>query len=524
MKTSWFYLIILGGLILFNNARVVSQESETKAEVRNVSAFSGIRVGGVFKVYLEYSDQNYLRLVGKQEFLDKTITEVNNNILEISARSIKNWGKVSIYVGVPSLDYLDVNGAAELECVNTLKAGTIEIHVSGAAEAVVNIEASNINSDISGASRLKLLGSAITHQSTVSGASRLRADEMITEKTEIEISGAAYAKVNAKSELSGNASGSSSISYVGEPQVRNISKTGSASINNYSGDDDYSDEFRDSTKIKIGNLDINVYEGEDSVRIKVGNNTLHVDEDGNVSFSHEKRPRFNGHWSGIDLGVNGYVNRDFAFDYGSGYEYLDLNMAKSMAVNFNFYEKNFNIVKNQLGLVTGLGLECHNYRFDRSVTLLPDSGQIVGYYIYDSNNKSNDLKKSKLVVNYITLPLIFEVQPMNDNNKKSFHFGAGMIFGARIASHTKEVYKSENTEYTLYDQDDIQVGKITSPDDNIIKRHDDFYLNPFKVDATVRLGWGWLNLFGTYSMTTLFRDNKGPELFPYSIGITLSDW
>ena len=50
-----------------------------------------------------------------------------------------------------------------------------------------------------------------------------------------------------------------------------------------------------------------------------------------------------------------------------------------------------------------------------------------------------------------------------------------------------------------------------------------FYMNPFKLDAIAKIGWGVLNLYATYSLTPMFQKNKGPELYPFAIGISLTD-
>jgi hypothetical protein len=61
-----------------------------------------------------------------------------------------------------------------------------------------------------------------------------------------------------------------------------------------------------------------------------------------------------------------------------------------------------------------------------------------------------------------------------------------------------------------------------SPDDPKTHHYGDWYLQPFKFDATVRIGWNFLNFWATYSLNTMFRKDKGPELYPWSAGITLA--
>jgi hypothetical protein len=119
--------------------------------------------------------------------------------------------------------------------------------------------------------------------------------------------------------------------------------------------------------------------------------------------------------------------------------------------------------------------------------------------------------------------LLFEYQTNSQLRWNSFHIEAGAIAGVRICQYTKQYYPGINTTYYLNDAEGKIVGTFSS---DKFKTHDhsQFHLNPFKVDATVRIGWSFLNFWGTYSMTTLFKDKQGPELYPYSVGITLAGW
>ena len=131
-----------------------------------------------------------------------------------------------------------------------------------------------------------------------------------------------------------------------------------------------------------------------------------MDDDGNVNFKRKKQTRFDGHWGGFELGVKGYVNKDRQFDMPEGYDFLDLRMEKSVNVKLNFYEQNFNLISNKFGLTTGLGFEWNNYRFDNNVVLSKDGNDLFNDNFLYARNYS----KSKLVVNYLNLPLLLEYQ------------------------------------------------------------------------------------------------------------------
>lgn len=124
--------------------------------------------------------------------------------------------------------------------------------------------------------------------------------------------------------------------------------------------------FNDSTVIKIGNINlVGIYTNRDTTKIASGTRELYIAEDGNnISLKRSKTPKFNGHWGGVDLGLNGFFLPDFKTSLPKDLEYFNLRTTKSVVVNVNFYEQNIAFTKNKkLGMVTGLGLSWNNYRF-----------------------------------------------------------------------------------------------------------------------------------------------------------------
>jgi len=61
-------------------------------------------------------------------------------------------------------------------------------------------------------------------------------------------------------------------------------------------------------------------------------------------------------------------------------------------------------------------------------------------------------------------------------------------------------------------------------DDHPTRTKDQYHLNPFKLDATMRIGWSFLNFYATYSITPMFQKDQGPQLYPWAAGITLLGW
>ena len=62
----------------------------------------------------------------------------------------------------------------------------------------------------------------------------------------------------------------------------------------------------------------------------------------------------------------------------------------------------------------------------------------------------------------------------------------------------------------------------TSINDYVMKEASKRFFNKTRISAMARVGMGHFSVFGSYQFTTLLKDGLGPEVRPYSIGLTLS--
>ncbi len=496
-------LFILAGFVL--NAQSTKGNKNVVKEERAIGSFTGIEVGGAFNVYLTQEDKNSVFIEADENLMEQITTEVNDGILEIGSRNIRNATKLNIYISTPTLNSLEISGAATVKSENTLQSDTFSITASGASHADLTLSATELEIEASGASHLNLTGFADSQSIEASGASEVDASRLETKITSAEASGAANVSIYATEQIDRETSGAGSIKVIGQAKSSNSDSSTSTSSSNDSSfiqikaNDSHSYKSGDTTTVKVGSVVVEVIDG-DSTKVTVGNHALVVDENGNVKWERNKNHKFNGHWAGVDIGINGYLNKDFGIEVPKEYSFLELEYEKSADLNINIYEQNINLANNKLGLITGIGLRWNNYRFSENVVLYPDTTPIYG----KRDTSRDDYQKSKLVVNYLTVPLLLEYQTNRFMRSNSFHITAGMMLGWRYASHTKMLYFDDGRRKP--------------------KSQDSFQLNPFRYDATVRVGWGIINLYATYSLNKMFKDGGGPELYPFAVGITLAGW
>lgn len=527
--------LTLAGIMLLTLA-YTGVNAQTKAngnvtiQERQVADFDAIKVSCAINLIVSQGDQQSVKVETDENLQDRIITKVTNGTLNLSCDKVTNASKLNVIVTVVKLSKLDASGASKVTGTTPVKSDVFGLYTSGAAKATMNIEAGNFNSEtsgaasniitlvaktanteISGAGTMVLKGSAEQHNTEVSGAGNLKALEFVTDNTSAEVSGAGNAKVMARKQLKANLSGAGTVTYFDKNNVKKIARQGEYVITLDGMDEvksviidesddqavesawDISDD-NDTVKVIVNKKRVVVITN-DSVKVKLGQRDYVITDDGVKIKKHEKKPKFKGHWAGFELGVNGLLNKDMVIASPDGYPFLDQNYAKSIAVNINFFEQNINLIGQHLGLVTGMGVSWNNYRFDKNV-VLTHNGEFDGYFDADP---TRTYEKSKLVVSYLRVPLMLEYQTNSKMKVNSFHLAGGVVGAVRLGSHAKIVYNGNKS-----------------------KDRSDFYINPFKVDAIAKIGWGVINLYGTYSLTEMFRSNKGPVAYPFEVGITLA--
>jgi hypothetical protein len=526
-------LLILTAIICISPAMAqVSGKGEIVKQERQVGHFDAIDIGGGQEVVLLQGDDYSVVIETNANLLDQIDVVLKNTTLSFEYNKIKRYDELKFYITSPDFKVIKASGASEVMSPETLKGEDLEIIANGASEVKLKLDYNSVVTKATGASEVKLEGKATSHVIEASGASEVKAKEFVTESTVASASGASEVFVNTSSNLTYDISGASEVKYLNTPESLTVrSNTGEKNIviinDTIRKAEVYT--YSDTTTVKVGGLNVEVIDS-DTTRVTVGRHTIIVDEDGNVSYEKCKVKRFNGHWGGVELGINGYVTPDFNTDWGVENDYLNLQYEKSMAVNLNLYEQNIALNKaKNMGFVTGIGMAWVNYRFNSTTYLTPDNSQINGYYMVNQNGQNLSVRKTKLTAMYITVPFMYEIQTKNTNRFKRFHFGVGVLGSARVRTHTKIYFNNANETYYLQDPgtgivDEQSYNTPNASQRNIVKNYNSFHMQPFKFEGMVRIGFSVINLWANVGLNQLFVKDRGPELYTWSAGITIVGW
>lgn len=192
----------------------------------------------------------------------------------------------------------------------------------------------------------------------------------------------------------------------------------------------------------------------------------------------------------IDLAYNNWMKKP------------DSVKTKTVGYAFNvFLCYDFPIKKTKLSFAAGLGISASVVYLNQQVIANRDTG-ILGAqarFIPDTNH----YKRYKFATTYLTAPFELRFFSNSLNRNKGFKAAIGMQIGTLLGAHTKGLRSVSGTNIK---------EKVDT------KR----YVSAWDFAATARVGWGNFSLFGSYNLTTVFKENAGPPITPISVGICIT--
>ena len=207
-----------------------------------------------------------------------------------------------------------------------------------------------------------------------------------------------------------------------------------------------------------------------------------------------RRRRFDPHWEGFGIGFNSFIDNSQNLGYIDG---ASLNIGRSIEWTLNLFEQGIPINRN-FGFVTGLGMRWNRYHLSSQTFFDKEDGTAGLFPIEDGRI----LTRTRLGVNRLTVPLLFEWQA-NQPRGNRFFLSAGVVgeFNYRSASKIRFV-----------DSRGIEQRRTVARD---------LYVRPFTYSFLLQSGFGSWGLYAKYSPMELFRNDKGPNVQPVSMGIML---
>jgi Outer membrane protein beta-barrel domain len=261
------------------------------------------------------------------------------------------------------------------------------------------------------------------------------------------------------------------------------------------GQNDSTAEHKPDT-IKVGGMVIirekgnNREDGERNRNRSINISTERVGRRGPVSTN----------WGIFDFGFSNYTDKtDYTaaqnmgtVDAGIGKDQMKLRTWKSRNINIWFFMQRINLIERVVNFKYGVGLELNNYFFDdRTIHLGKNPLFIDQFY-------PSDLKKNKLAADYLTMPLMLNINFTPERRHNSYGFSGGVSIGYLYSARQKI-------------KQDGKVNKVKGID-----------MDEWKLSYVGELSLGAIHLYGSYALESMF--DKGLDMTPYTVGFRFSNW
>lgn len=156
----------------------------------------------------------------------------------------------------------------------------------------------------------------------------------------------------------------------------------------------------------------------------------------------------------------------------------------------------------------GIGFSFHN-AYTNSAVVTEEVGEVARYTYFKPISDEINFSKNKFNTNFIEVPLELRFHTNPDNNGRSFKVGLGFRGGRIISSKTK--YRGDQITNGV-----VEVVKIKTLEiPNTYK---------YRYGPSLRIGYGEISFVAFYSMSGIFDENFGPDIRPFSIGISFNSF
>lgn len=269
----------------------------------------------------------------------------------------------------------------------------------------------------------------------------------------------------------------------------------------------------DSTQVKrdtirIGNILI----------IKKGKKGEDADPDKDVEVTMGRKKPSNSkvktNWFVMDFGFSNYIDKTDYSNTGSylvnspgtpefGKGDLKLRTGKSINVNIWIVMQRLSLIKNNVNLKYGIGLELNNYRYKNPISYrengtIPYSGGAVtsNPFIFEDSIGFN---KNKLAADYLTVPLMLNFATNPQPGKKGLSLSAGVSAGYLYSQRNKQKSDARGKQ----------------------RNKGEYDLERFKLSYIAELGLGPVRLYGSYSPKSMYEHSL--DIRPFTVGFRFSN-
>ncbi len=192
-------------------------------------------------------------------------------------------------------------------------------------------------------------------------------------------------------------------------------------------------------------------------------------------------------------------NFNIGFDvYNSFWMGIPENVSqKGLNLGYSVYGMyNHRLKTSPFSVAGGVGIS--SISFSSNSVVVDPAAEVI---TFDTIANDIDYDRSKMVFTYLDIPL-----ELRYKTTKNFRLAIGLKLGFRLDNHS--TYKGDR-----FDGSEVPI---------VLKKKDIANTEKILVTSILKVGYKWLNLNFSYSLNKIFELEKGPQIHPFTVGITFN--
>lgn len=228
--------LILSIAILFSSCNFfgncIEGEGIVVTKTVIVEDFDQINVSSSVKVFLTQSTEQKVTINAPQNIIDILSTNVRGSEWKIDFdRCVNTLEPIEIYIELPRLLALEVEGSGDVVSKGTIKSDELELTIDGSGSINLDLNVKELTTDINGSGDINLTGVTKLNNIEINGSGDVKAYDLLSDETEIEINGSGDVEVNVSYALKVDINGSGDVYYKGDVKEMDSNINGSGKLN-----------------------------------------------------------------------------------------------------------------------------------------------------------------------------------------------------------------------------------------------------------------------------------------------------
>lgn len=234
MKTLKTVLSITLLFIVGVTSCTFAQKSQRTEKDYPIKSFTWVKSNIMGNIVYTQSDHVKVHAKGDEELVDKLkVTEKEGELHLFYEDKVKSLGakKITVYISSPIIEKIVMNGVGNFKMEDAVAVDSLTIDFEGVGNfEAMELESNSIQAAYQGVGSLKLAGTTDLLDVTVEGVGNVDTKELLANNTVIRADGVGSVKCFASKRIDLKNKGLGSITYYGNPEIKNMKNTGIGKI------------------------------------------------------------------------------------------------------------------------------------------------------------------------------------------------------------------------------------------------------------------------------------------------------